>query len=53
MKNFNLPQDLLEKIANYMAKKPFIEVVELMGALQGLKEVSVVPKNEEDHGKLE
>jgi len=39
MRQFKISQEVLEKVLNYMASKPYLEVFQLITALQALEPV--------------
>ena len=50
MREYKLPHNVLDKLANYLAKKPYIEVTGLIQALTQLKEIKE-PKEKEEEPK--
>jgi len=39
MKNYTVPEDVLTKVLNYLASRPYVEVFELVRAIQGSSKV--------------
>lgn len=50
-KLYALPESLASHIANYLASRPYAEVVKIMEALQYLQEVAPVEKEAPDAKK--
>jgi hypothetical protein len=41
---YNITQEQLEKVVNYLVSKPFVEVFQLVAMLQSLQKVEKVPE---------
>ncbi len=41
--NFAVPADLLNAVANYLARQPFADVVQLMAGIQQVRPIEATP----------
>jgi len=50
MKQFEISEELANKVLQYLATRPYLEVAELISNLQQIKPISEQPKTENNNG---